>query len=340
MCWPAPKAPPAGSTCFDLYNEKVTTTSEELLKKRVLFRELFDQKALQAADFHAAQGPSWGRRLKRAWTLNFRYVHYLFCRFVIPESAKARVFWGKKYFWGRPEHSTSMYLYGVLEHEAEVRLTRFLIRTLEDDDVFFDLGANFGFYSLLASEFIKSGRICSFEPVPFVFEGLSKNAAASGKINAVNCAVSDRIGVLDFNQAPECRHTGSSFDEASFRAPGTPPKFAFTQIKVRTTTVDEFRAQNGLVPTVIKIDVEGAEKLVISGARETLASASLTVILEVLKPPFNNSIHRDATRMLQELGYQPHAITDDGGLRPLDSAALEEEFSTGADANLVFRKPR
>lgn len=322
-----------------MYNGAMATTVGEMTKKRALFLESFDKIVPQATGFHMLQGPAWDRRLKRALALNVRYLNYLFCRFVIPGSAKARVFWGKKYLWGRPEHSSSMYLYGVLEHMAEVRLTRFLIHTLADDDVFFDIGANFGFYSLLAAEFIKAGRICAFEPVPYVFEGLAKNAVAAGNIQPVNSAVSDRVGVLDFDQAPECRHTGSSFDEENFRVPGA-PLFAFTKIKVPTTTIDEFRAQSGLVPTMIKIDVEGAEKLVIAGARETLACAAPTVILEVWKPPSNNKNHRDAARLLQDFGYRPNVLTDDGSLRPLDAAALEEEFSSGEAANLVFRKPR
>jgi FkbM family methyltransferase len=322
-----------------MYNSAVTTTAEETAKKRRALLEVLDKKAAPAADFHALQGPLWGRRLKRALVLNVRYLKYLFCRFVIPGSAKARLFWGKKYFWGRPEHSSSMHFYGLLEQPAEVRLTRFLIRTLVDDDVFFDVGANFGFYSLLAAEFIKSGRICSFEPVPYVFEGLARNARSAGKnVRAVESAVSDRVGVLDFDQAPACRHTGSTFDEEGSRVPGA-PRFAFKKVKVRSTTLDAFCAQNGLVPTVIKIDVEGAENLVIAGASETLTSASPTVILEVLKPPNNNKNHRDAVLRLRDLGYRPHVLTDEGALRPLDVFALEEEFSSGETANLVFRKP-
>lgn len=307
-------------------------------KREILLAD-FERAAARAAGFDALQGPSWGRRLKRALALNARYVHYLFCRFAVPGSAKARVFWGKKYLWGRPEHSTSMFLFGVLEHDAEVRLTRHLIRTLADGDVLFDIGANFGFYSLLASELIGSGRICAFEPVPYVFEGLAKNAAAAGNVEAVNRAVSDRAGVLDFDQAPESRHTGGSLNERSSREPGE-PRFEFKKIRVRAVTVDEFREQSGLTPTVIKIDVEGAENLVIKGAAKTLAAGSPSVILEVWKPPTPNQSHRDAARMLRDLGYRAHALTADGGLRPLDDAALDSELSApGETANLVFRKP-
>lgn len=229
-----------------------------------------------------------------------------------------------------------MYLFGVLEHTAEVRLTRFMIRTLAEDDVVFDVGANFGFYSLLAAELVTKGRVCAFEPVPFVYESLAKNAAAA-HVKAVNRAVCDRVGVLDFDQAPESRHTGSSFNEEGSREPGA-PLFEFKKIKVQATTIDAFRRESGLTPTVIKIDVEGAEKLVIEGARETLAAAAPTIILEVWKPPTDNRNHREAAVILQRLGYRPHALTDDGGLRALDAAALEEEFSGGEASNLIFRK--
>ena len=109
---------------------------------------------------------------------------------------------------------------------------------------------------------------------------------------------------------------------------------------MHSTTVDEFRARSGLIPKLVKRDVEGAEELVIKGARETLASAAPTVVMEVWKPPAKNENHRDAVRLLQGLGYHPHALTDDGALRPLAAAALKEELSGGESVNFVFQKPR
>ena len=318
-----------------MYNGAVTMTA----KKRALLLEKFEEKAAEAAGFHAVQGASWGRRLERARRLNVRYLAYLFRRFVIPGSAKARVFWGKRYRWGRPEHSTSMYLYGVLEHAEEVRLTRFFIRTLQSEDVFLDIGANFGFYSLLASEILEEGRVIAFEPVSFVFRGLNASAARTTNVEAVNSAVSDRVGTLEFDQAPESRHTGSSFNEAEARVEGA-PVFAFTRVKVASTTVDAYCAERKIVPTVIKIDVEGAEKLVIDGGLRTLAAGTPTIVLEVWKPPQKNENHRDAAAVLKKLGYEVHALTDDGGLKKLDDAELEAEFSGGEAANLVFKKPR
>ena len=65
------------------------------MKKRERLLEAFDEKVVRAAGFHAFQGPSWGHRLKRSLALKGRYLSYLYCRFVIPGRAKARVFWGK-----------------------------------------------------------------------------------------------------------------------------------------------------------------------------------------------------------------------------------------------------
>lgn len=311
--------------------------SENISVKRKSLIAVFDRAAAAASGFHALQGPGWGLRLRRASALGPRYLSYLANRFLFPDSAKARVFWGKSYRWGRPEHSSSMFFFGVLEHSAEVRLTRYLIRTLAEDAVFFDIGANFGFYSLLAAELSGNMKIRAFEPVPYVFESLEKNLSGLNDARAVNTAVSDRVGEVSFDQAPESRHTGSSMDEESSREPGA-ERFAFTKITVRSTTVDAFVAESGLTPTVMKIDVEGAEKLVVEGARKTLASAAPAVILEVWKPPIKNQNHRDAARLLQELGYRAHALTESGETRFLDGAALDAEFSGGESANLVFLK--
>lgn len=310
---------------------------ENISEKRRSLLAAYDRAAAAASGFHALQGAGWGLRLRRAAALGPRYLRYLVDRFVLADAAKARVFWGKSYRWGRPEHSSSMFFFGVLEHSAEVRLTRYLIRTLPDDAVFFDIGANFGFYSLLAAELSGNVKIRAFEPVPYVFASLEKNLAGLPGAEAVNAAVSERVGEVSFDQAPESRHTGSSLDEEGSREPGA-ERFAFTKITVRSTTVDAFVAESGLVPTVMKIDVEGAEKLVVEGARKTLASASPAVILEVWKPPVQNRNHREAARLLQELGYRAHALTESGEARFLDEAALDAEFSGGESANLVFLK--
>lgn len=63
-------------------------------------------------------------------------------------------------------------LFGVLDYGAEFRLTRLMLKILREDEIFYDVGAHVGFYTLLASAISQSGRIYAFEPNPYVYRVL------------------------------------------------------------------------------------------------------------------------------------------------------------------------
>jgi FkbM family methyltransferase len=274
-------------------------------------------------------------RAARLKLLKGRYASYLAKRFLAPGSP-ARLFSGRALLCGRPEHSAALHLFGVLEAPAELKLARHLLGSLKKDDVFFDVGANFGYYSLLAADLVGT-EVQAFEPVPWVHELLVKNAAGL-KIKAHRLAVSDAPGELSFDEAPPTHPGGSTIDAAACLEPGS-KLLDFRRITVTATTLDEFHAKSGLMPTVIKIDVEGAENRVIAGGRKTLGEGSPSVIIEVWKPPVVNKTHHEAIASLRALGYRAHALTDMGGLAPLDDSGIARELSGGETANLVFKKP-
>ena len=74
---------------------------------------------------------------------------------------------------------------------------RFLLQTLNDDDVFVDIGAHIGFYSLIASKKIHRGKILAGEANPATYQKLQHNIALNSlPIDAVNVGVSDRKELL------------------------------------------------------------------------------------------------------------------------------------------------
>jgi len=105
--------------------------------------------------------------------------HGIFSLLKYPVLIKGRVFWGEKFFTHLPE-GRSISLFHTLGG-CEIRLTKFFIKNFREDSVFFDVGANYGFYSLLAKQFIDQGEIHAFEPSPNTFQILQKNL--SGKDN-------------------------------------------------------------------------------------------------------------------------------------------------------------
>jgi len=78
---------------------------------------------------------------------------------------------------------------------------QYLASTLEKGEVFFDVGANIGFYSLFAAQRVgPTGRVFSFEPDPMTFESLERSARRNGFAwqTCVNVALSDREGEMPF----------------------------------------------------------------------------------------------------------------------------------------------
>jgi FkbM family methyltransferase len=146
-----------------------------------------------------------------------------------------------------------------------------IINSLREDDILFDIGANLGIFSCFAASTITQGHIVAFEPYPpnvrQLNRNLSYNADESG-YDILEVALSDSHGTTNFtspdgdpgNQTGNISPTGDS-------------------IEVKTITGDEL-VDGGLVPspTVVKIDVEGAEPLVINGLENSLNNNSCRLL--------------------------------------------------------------
>lgn len=153
-------------------------------------------------------------------------------------------------------------------------------------EVFFDVGANIGLYSVIGCS--RSERLVShaFEPVLENQRLLEKNIAAHGyeeRIFVAPVAVSASAGTATIS----LRHSGTHSLEAH---PGHPTR------QVQTVTLDGFAAQLGRGPDLMKIDVEGHEPAVIEGAWEMLTRCQPTLLME-----FIPGIQQDVDALVQRL---------------------------------------
>ena len=240
-----------------------------------------------------------------------------------------------------PSSAEDIWLYGAcVESDAEVRLSRFYLRGLSDGDVFFDVGANLGYYSLLASRLVgDSGRVLAFEPAPHILPLLEGNVVGRGNIAIVRTALSDQAGRAKFHVAPD-NLIGSSSLEAGWLTQSN-------VIEVEAVPLDDYCFKTGVFPTHIKMDVEGGEERVLLGARRLLKERSPVVAMEMwFDPPA--PAHRRAAALLQEAGYRPYGLREDGTLEDLGAEGLDGHFARmkerylrigdhGPD-NLVFRR--
>jgi FkbM family methyltransferase len=170
-------------------------------------------------------------------------------------------------------NTTELFLQGKYENPVQEVVSRML----DTGNVFFDIGANIGFFSLLAARIVGStGAVYAFEPVPENAALVEKNARFNkfDNIKIFKLAMASTTGKEELLLA---RYAGG----ASLKTAGTPPDHSGSII-VETSTVDDFlQAQKVRPPDIVKIDVEGAELDVLHGMVDTLRNRGPKLIIEV-----------------------------------------------------------
>lgn len=196
---------------------------------------------------------------------------------------------GKKWIVGASNHGCWI---GSFEYDKQHTFAH----TIRPGSVVFDIGAQAGFYTLLSSVLVKNtGRVIAFEPLPrnvlLLREHIRLNDIKNAQVFPV--AVADYSGTTTFAE-------GASVSQGYISSHG--------DLIVHVVSLDELVAEQAIpLPNYIKIDVEGAEMLVLTGAQKTLSQAQPTIFLAT----HGRDIHQQCCTFLEEIGYELSAL--DGG---------------------------
>lgn len=148
---------------------------------------------------------------------------------------------------------------------------------------FVDVGANMGYYSLKAATIVgAAGHVIAIEPNPQAIRRLQANIAASGAdvVAVAPVACSDAEATLELYAAPEFNTGETSLSQANASQAG-PITHSY---KVRARPLDDIIRESGVARVdAIKIDVEGAEYLVLKGAQQTLDRFHPMVLVEIVE---------------------------------------------------------
>jgi len=158
--------------------------------------------------------------------------------------------------------------------KPEMAMVLYLVR---EGSVFFDIGANMGWYALNLAKLVKGIRVLAFEPIPRTFGFLEKNIGLNGieNIETFNFGFSDKEDEVPFYYYPEGSGNASMVNVSG--------RNNIQEITCRVMTLDNFVIREKVEPDFIKCDVEGAELLVFQGGEQTLAKFKPVVFVEMLR---------------------------------------------------------
>jgi FkbM family methyltransferase len=191
---------------------------------------------------------------------------------------------------------------GVYESEKQ----RVFCKLVGPGQILFDLGANVGFYTLLASRIVgDGGRVIAFEPAKRNISYLRRHLTINTVKNCdvVEAAVSSKDGIAHFDVSTlpvtghlSCENADSGYDVATVTLDGL----------VRSGSIP--------YPNVIKCDIEGGEYEALIGARETLLKYRPLILLAT----HGEEAHSRCSQLLRELGYGVKSLDDEEDISTTD----------------------
>ena len=253
---------------------------------------------------------------------------------------KVRTFWGGEIEVLLPG-SMDIYLSGGKTHLSEIRLSRFLIRELNENDTFLDIGAHIGFFSLLASEVVTQGTVVSVEASPQTYSLLKRNTRFVPNIHSLHMAISDMNGEIELLEFPVMYAEFNTIEAQQYEKEDWFNKMKPDPVNVPAMTGTDFLEKHQLHPHIIKIDVEGAEERVILGLLKFLSFNETKLVMEFASAERGNGSHVKAEEHLATIGYLPFKIGHGGETERLTMSTAAYVLQLGLDSdNIVYMKEK
>jgi FkbM family methyltransferase len=218
--------------------------------------------------------------------------------------------------------------------------------SIEEGFNFYDIGANIGLYTRFAVQRFGAKKVIAFEPMKKNIKQLRRNVGLRGvnsDVRVITCAVSDKNEKVKL-QVDDVQSATASLNRVTGGEPAEGRANIGLDAKTETVEareLDYIFAENDLPPPdVLKIDVEGAEMMVLDGAREILSEHQPHLIIETHGP----DLARQVLSFLIDEGYSTAARVE-GNLQreneqyrrlgPDDVSLIQWKY----DARFIFASP-
>lgn len=215
-----------------------------------------------------------------------------------------RTFWGGEFRGLIPEDvSTLVWRQGYFD----LTVCKSMLHLLKPGDRFLDIGAHFGFFSLLGSHLVgASGEVHSIEAMPQTFEMLSYNAKHNAKLANItlhNVAAHHEKATLQFGDFGILNSSLNSHHAPRNERLARPEEYP--KIAVDAVAMDSlFSGQTGKNLKLVKIDAESSELQVIEGMKNLIATSAPALVVEI--SGMNEEVTIQGNKImarLESLGY-------------------------------------
>ncbi len=192
-------------------------------------------------------------------------------------------------------------------------------------NTFFDVGSNIGYYSLLAAKSNPNIKVYAFEPALGPKHFLKKNIILNNfenQITAVELALSNTIGAIDFYEVKSLKYTYLKYNLAGEGNAGTKKTSRnFIKNTVNATTLTDYiNSQNIAEIDLIKLDTEGTEIDILISGKDVILKFAPIIICETLY----NTIENELDSFFRDLNYEFYNHTDQG-LKKVNSIKRQQD---------------
>ena len=208
--------------------------------------------------------------------------------------------------------------------DFEPLTARFIQKSIKSGDTFVDIGANIGYFAIIAS--INSGpegRVFAFEPMPEAHEVLSRNLSGYSNCITVNTALGLESGIVDFYSSSDYVNSGTA------KSPFL-PKAEIKSTKVNQTTLDKFSFTSNLTYVdMVKCDIQGDDaNALIGGARLIKGSSNPYIVVEWAPSWMKSAGHESSFILdtLYSLGLNDMLVIDEYKHRHITVPQMLLEF--------------
>lgn len=188
------------------------------------------------------------------------------------------------------------------EKEPEVR--QYINDYVRDGDVFFDIGANVGIFSIYAAKRHPKVKVFSFEPeysnLALLKEGVLRNGVQD-RVAVYSIGISDSLGLSQLH-LQDTQHGAAAHTESRETISKTDSGFQVVATEgIVIASIDYVCEELGVYPNALKIDTDGNELKILNGAHKTLANPALKSL--IIELDCNGPLGESCSAVLQRAGF-------------------------------------